>query len=136
MAVSTWETVGFEERPLRELMKQFGSDASLLVRQEMELARLEIDHKIAKTRKELTAVALGGAVVYAGVLALSAAVILVLSLWMAGWVAALIVGGALLIIGVSLLLIGKYGLSELDVVPRRAIENLKLDARTLQQAAR
>jgi hypothetical protein len=125
-----------EERPLRELVKALGNDASLLVRQEIELGRREFDQKLAKAKKELMALAIGGAVLYAGLLALGATVVLVLMLWMDAWVAALIVGGALLIVGTSLFLIGRYGLSDLEVAPRRTIESLRMDVRTIQQAAR
>lgn len=136
MADFSAQPLAQDERPLKELVKQLGSDASLLVRQELQLARLEIDDRVAKARKEVLALAIGGAVAYAGLLAICAGLILVLSSWMASWIAALIIGALLVIGGAVLLLVGKVGLQNIDPVPRKAVEGLRMDIRTLQHAAR
>jgi membrane protein len=124
------------DQPLRDLLKRLGEDASLLVRQEAQLARGEIEKKISTAGKEALALAAGAAVAYAGFLAISAGIILVLSLFIATWLAALLVGAGLLAGGAGLLLIGKYGLSGIDPVPRNSVESVRADFRALQHAAR
>jgi uncharacterized membrane protein len=136
MAVSEFRDMTLEEQSLRTLVKQLGNDASLLVRQEVELARREIEEKLSKARKELMALAAGAALAYVGLLGITAGVILVLSLTMAAWLAALIVGAGLVLAGGALVLIGKYGLGHLDPMPRRAIQSVRTDFRTIQHAAR
>jgi hypothetical protein len=124
------------DQSIRELVKQLGNDASLLVRQEAELARREIDDKIAVVKKEAMAIAAGAAVAYAGMLAISAGIILALSLWMAAWVAALIVGVALVGGGGALLLIAKFGLKDFEPLPKETLSSVRADIHALQHATR
>jgi hypothetical protein len=124
------------DQSIRDLVKQLGNDASLLVRQEAELARREIDDKIAVVKKEAMAIAAGAAVAYAGMLAISAGIILALSLWMAAWVAALIVGVALVGGGGALLLIAKFGLKDFEPLPKETLSSVRADIHALQHATR
>jgi hypothetical protein len=125
-----------DEQSLRELVRQLGTDASLLVRQEAELARREIEDKIATAARQTIALAAGAAVLYAGFLAVTAGVIVAIGSFVALWVAALAVGSALVVAGGALLLIGRYGLRDLDPVPRDTVSNVRADFQALQHAAR
>jgi CHASE2 domain-containing sensor protein len=102
----------------------------------MQLVRSEIEEKVSKVRKDAIALSIGGAVAYAGLLAISAGVILVLANWIPAWIAALIVGAVLVVGGAALLFAGKVGLQHLDPVPRKAVQSVRTDFRTIQQAAR
>jgi uncharacterized membrane protein len=136
MAVSQYRDMTLEEQSLRTLVKQLGTDASLLVRQEVQLARQEVEEKLSKATKEVAALAAGAAIAYVGLMGITAGVILVLSLAMAAWIAALIVGAVLVLAGGALVLIGKYGLGQFDPMPRRAMQSVRTDFRTIQHAAR
>src|SRR5690606_11324447 len=103
---------------------------------EMELAKRELDGKLSTAKKEAAALAVGGAVAYAGMLCLCAGIILVLANWMAPWLAALIVGALVTGGGAALIVIGKLGLQRLDPVPRDSIRSVRADFTTLQHAAR
>jgi hypothetical protein len=82
------------------------------------------------------ALAAGAAIAYVGLMGITAGVILMLSLTMAAWIAALIVGAGLVLAGGALLFIGKIGLGHLDPMPRRTIQSVRTDFRTIQHAAR
>src|SRR3954471_15515820 len=95
------------ERPTGELVKDLSTQVSTLVRQELELAKVELTAK--GKQAGIGAGMFGGAGLFAlyGVGALVAAAILGLSTAVDGWLAAIIVGGALLVIAGALALMGK-----------------------------
>ena len=76
--------------------------AEKLVRQELELGLSEIDRRVDKLKTGLTVAVIGGAVLYAGILVLLAAVVIGLSNVMAPWLAALIVGGVVTGVGATM----------------------------------
>ena len=85
-----------QERSVGELFGQLTQDLSLLVRQETQLAKTEIQEKISRASRDLVALATGGVVALVGGLALTAAVILLLvdPVGLEPWLAALLVGRA------------------------------------------
>jgi xanthine/uracil permease len=72
-------------------------------------------------------IALGGLVLYAGLLAIVAAVILLLAEHMTPWIAALVVGVVVIAIGYGLLKQQLNALQQLDPKPRATIETLRQD---------
>src|ERR1700749_3053788 len=95
------------DRPTGDLVKDLSQQVSTLVRQELELAKVELT---AKGRQAgIGAGLLGGAGLFAlyGVGALVAAAILALATTVDGWLAALIVAAALLVLAGVLALLGK-----------------------------
>jgi uncharacterized membrane protein len=118
-----------QERSIGELFGQLSQDMTLLVRQEVQLARTEMSDKISRLTTNLIAVGAGGFVVYLGGLALVAAVILALrdlaNISLA--VSALIVGAVLAIIGWVMLQRGLKEMKRVDLAPRRTVETLKDD---------
>jgi uncharacterized membrane protein YqjE len=81
------------DRPLGELVKQLASETSTLVRQELDLAKVEMTEKGKKARAG--AGLIGGATVLAlaALGAFTAFAILALAVVLPGWAAALIVTG-------------------------------------------
>ena len=67
---------GKEERSLGELFSELAGETATLVRKEVQLAKVELGQKAAQVGKEVAFIGLGGAVAYAGFLAVLAAVIL------------------------------------------------------------
>ena len=90
------------EREVGAIVADVWENAEKLVRQELELGLAELDRRVDKLKIGLVTAAIGGAVLYGGVLVLLAAVVLGLSEVMAPWLAALIVGGVVTAIGAAM----------------------------------
>jgi uncharacterized membrane protein len=118
-----------QERSIGELFGQLTQDMTLLVRQEIQLARTEMSEKISRVTANLLSVGAGGFVAYLGGLALVGALILAirdLANISLAW-SALIVGAVLAIIGYVMLQKGLKELKRVDLAPRRTVETLKDD---------
>ena len=122
-----------ENKPLGDLFSDLATEMSNLVRQEVSLAKVEMTQKAKRVGKNVGYLAVGGAIGYAALLAVMAAVIILLTRVMPAWGAALLVG--ILIAGISWLLIGKAvsALQETDLTPRETVETLKEDATWMKQ---
>jgi len=118
-----------EERSIGELFGELSQDMGLLVRQEAQLAKTEMQTKLSKVTTDLVALAAGGIVALVGGLALTAAVILLLidPVGLKPWLAALLVGALMGIIGWVMLLRGLKDLKGTDPTPRRTVETIKDD---------
>ena len=121
-----------EERPLSELFSNLVTETSNLVRNEVALAKVEITNKASKIGKNIGSLVIGGAVAYAGVLAIGAAVIMLLGRVIPMWLSALIVG--LIVVGVAWLMISKAitELREVELKPEETVESLKEDAQWIK----
>lgn len=118
-----------QERSIGELFGQLTQDMTLLVRQEVQLARTEMSEKLSRFTTNLVSVLAGGLVAYVGGLALVAALILAihdLANISAAW-SALIVGGIFAIVGYVMLQRGLKEMKRVDLAPRRTVETLKDD---------
>ncbi len=122
-----------ESKPLGDLFSDLAGDMANLVRQEVALARVEMTQKAKRVGKNVGYLVVGGAVGYAALLAVIAAVIMLLTRVMPAWGASLLVG--IVIAGISWLLIGKAltALQETDLTPRETVETLKEDATWMKQ---
>lgn len=94
-----------QERSVGELFSELANETSLLIRQEIALAKVELTEKAARVGRNVGFLVLGGAVGYAALLALLAAVIILLANVMPWWIAALLV--AVLVGIVAAVLISK-----------------------------
>jgi len=118
-----------EERSIGELFGELSQDMGLLVRQEAQLAKTEMQTKLSKVTRDLVALASGGLVALVGGLAVTAAVILLLidPVGLKPWLAALLVGAVLGIAGWVMLQRGLKDLKQTDPTPRRTVETIKED---------
>jgi hypothetical protein len=123
------------DRPIKELLIELWENTETLVRQELKLASAELDEKVTKAKKDLTKTVIGGAALYAGGLAIRAALILFLANFMAPWFAALLVGANVLAVGYTLAQRAKQ-LSPDKLVPHRTIENVREDVQTFREATK
>jgi len=123
-----------QERSIGELFGQLSQDMTLLVRQEVQLARSELGEKISRLTTNLMSVIAGGFVAYVGALALVAALILGLHdlAEISPWVSALIVGAVLAVAGYLMLHRGLAELKRVDLAPRRTVENIKDDVQAIK----
>jgi uncharacterized membrane protein YqjE len=125
------------DRPTGELVKDLSQQVSTLVRQELELAKVELTAK--GKQAGIGAGMFGGAGLFAlyGVGALVACAILALSTAIAGWLAALIVAVVLFAVAGVLALMGKSRAQRATPpVPEQTVETVKEDVRyTKEQVA-
>jgi hypothetical protein len=123
-----------QERSIAELFGQLSQDMTLLVRQEVQLARAEMSEKLSRLTANMVSVIAGGFVAYVGALALGAALILALNdlAGISPWVSALIVGAVLAIAGYAMLRRGLGELKQVDLAPRRTVENIKDDVQAIR----
>jgi hypothetical protein len=125
-----------EERPVGEIVGELWENTEKLVRQELELALAEADRKIERIKTDVVMAAVGGSVMYAGVLSVVAAVILLLSKAIDPWLAAMIVGVVVSGIGFALLQRGKKDLASVDLKPEHTIRSVERTANTFKEAVK
>lgn len=118
-----------DDRSLGELFGDLARETRELVRQEVNLATTEMSQKAKRVGIDIGFLVAGGAVAYAGVLALLAALIIGLGqLGVPWWLAALLVGLIVAGVGAFLVLRGLSALKQESLVPQRTVESLKEDA--------
>jgi hypothetical protein len=134
------QNTDLREQPLGEVARDLTRDVSLLVRQEVELAKAEMAQK---GRVAAPGLGMIGAAGVAGLMAagsLTAFVILALSIFLPEWASALIVGAALAAVAFVLAKQGKDRVGEAGApVPEQTIETVKEDvewAKTRATSAR
>src|SRR3954469_25588566 len=111
-----------EDRPVAELVRQLSDQTTTLVRQEIELAKAEMTAKGKQVGIGAGTFGAAGLVGLYAVGAITACLILALSTAVAGWLGALIVGGASAAIAGTLALVGKKKTRPgAPPVPERAI---------------
>jgi|SRR3982751_4880875 len=125
-----------QERSVGELFSQLANETTTLVRQEVQLAKIELGQKASRVGKGAGLIAAAGAIVHAGVLAVVAAIILLLGEHMSYWVAALLVGAVLVGAGYWLVQQQLNALKHLDPVPRATVDTLKQDKEFLKAQLR
>src|SRR5918997_784174 len=117
-----------DDRSLGELLGDLAQQTATLARQEVELAKTEMTQKASRVGRDLGFLAIGGAVAYAGFLAILAALIIALAVnGVAWWLPALLVGVVVAGVGYVLVQKGLAALKREDLAPRQTIETLKED---------
>jgi hypothetical protein len=116
-----------DDRSLGELFSELAQDTSTLVRQEMTLVKTEMSQKASRVGKDVGFLAAGGAVAYAGLLAVLAGVIVLLGQIIPMWLSALLVGLVVASVGYFLVWKGLDALKREDLAPRQTIETIKED---------
>jgi uncharacterized membrane protein YqjE len=125
------------DRPIADLMRQLSEQTSMLVRQEMELARAELT---AKGKQAGVGIGMFGAAGIAALYAvggLTAFLILVLSQAMKAWLAALIVTVVYAAVAGILALTGKSRVQRgVPPTPEQTVQTVKEDVHTIEQRAK
>jgi uncharacterized membrane protein YqjE len=117
-----------DERPVAELLKDLSEQTSTLVRQELELAKLELTEK--GKRAGLGAGMFGGASLVGlyALGALTAAIVLILATTMTAWLAAVIIAAAYGLLAAGLALAGRSRVKQATPpVPEQATRSVKED---------
>src|SRR5215210_339222 len=112
---------GRDDRSLGELFSELAQETTTLVRQEVTLAKAEVSQKASRAGRHVGVLATGGAVAYAGLLAILVGVIVLLDDVMPLWLSALLVG--LVVVGVGYFLVrrGLDALKREDLTPRQTM---------------
>ena len=128
------------ERPIGEVARDLTKDLSLLVRQEIQLAKAEMSEKGRTAAPGIGMLGGAGVVALAAAGALTAFLILVLAIFLPEWLAALIVAAVL---GAAAYLLMKQGKERVEEagkpIPEQTIETVKEDvewAKTRASSAR
>lgn len=125
-----YEDETLRDRPAGELLKRLSQDLSLLIRQELDLARVEL---IEKSKAVGVGAGMFSGAAAAGMLALgafTAFLILALSLAMAPWLAALIVTIVYAAVAGVLALTGKKKIEEATpLVLEQTVDTVKEDVK-------
>lgn len=124
------------EPPLSELFRQLAQDSATLIKQEMNLARAEMQESVRTITRGALMLAVGGGLLLVGLLALTAFLIVILGQAFDNyWLGALIVGLAYALIGGVLLMNGKNRLQETELKPEQTMRSLQEDKRWAQSEA-
>jgi len=124
---------GRTEPSTGQLVSQASREVSKLVREELQLAQIEVAAKAKKAGMGLGMFGASGVLALYGGGVLLAAGVLALALVVPGWLAALIVGGALMLLAGMTALVGKKRVSEAaPPVPERTMASVKRDVEAVR----
>lgn len=126
-----------QERSTGELVKQISEQISVLVRDELKLAQLEMTRKGKRAGMGIGILGGSGLTALYGLGCLIACVIIAISGVLAAWLAALIVGAVLLAVAGVAALIGKGRLQKATPpVPEETVNSVKADVEEIKGRAR
>ena len=125
------------DRPVGELLKELSEQTTTLVRQELELAKLELTEKGKKAGIGAGMFGGAGIVGFYAVGALTAGLILALATAVNGWLAALIVAALYGLAAGVLALSGKSKVQQaVPPVPEQAVDSVKEDVQWTKSRAK
>jgi uncharacterized membrane protein YqjE len=125
-----------QEPSTGELVKQLSEQVSVLVRDELKLTKLEMTRKGKQAGLGIGMFGGSGLVAVYGVACLLACAIIAIGGVVAPWLAALIVGAALLAVSAVAALLGKGRLQKATpVVPEQAVGSVKADVEEIKERA-
>lgn len=118
--------------PVGTLVADVAKDLSTLMRQELELAKVEMKQEATRAGKAGASLGGAGLAGWLALIFLSLTIMFVLDIWMHIAVAALIVTVIWAIVGGVLFTTGKKKLDQVNPVPERTVETVKEDVRWVQ----
>jgi xanthine/uracil permease len=128
------------DRSIGALVSELSQETTTLLQQEIALAKTEMSEKVSQVSTALISLALGGLVLFAGLLVLLDAVVFgiseVMPLHLTPWLPALIVGVVVVIIGAILLQKGRSNLQTSNLIPQRTVTSLQRDKDMVKEQAR
>ncbi|MFE9789583.1 phage holin family protein [Nocardia salmonicida] len=125
------------DRSVSELVDDATQQITRLVRDEIALARVEMQDRTKGIARGAGIAGAGGLLAFYGGIALTAAAVLALALVLPNWAAALIVGAGLVVVGAGLGLLGKKNVTEAaPPVPREAMQSVKEDIEIVKDGSK
>lgn len=116
-----------ESQSAMGLLRRLTDELTTLLRQELALATAEIARSMRILLAGAASLAVGGAVLFTGLLAMLAAAVLGLATVLQPWLAALVIGAAVAIFGIVLVSVGIRSLDLSTLKPARTTESLRKD---------
>lgn len=125
------------ERSMAQLVNDLSAQVSRLVKDEMTIARAELQSKGKRFGLGAGMAGAGGLIALFGLAVLIAAAVLALALVLPAWAAALVVGGALLLFAGLLALMGRGQVRKATPpLPRETIESVRRDVDSVRETMR
>jgi hypothetical protein len=119
------------------LFSELWRQSTALVQEEVELAKAEVSEKTAHAAVSAGAIAIGGAVLFAGFIVLLLAAVNALTPLLpsdiAGWLAPAIVGLVVIVIGFVMVSGGVKALDMKKLAPRRTMDSLRRDTEMVKE---
>jgi uncharacterized membrane protein YqjE len=115
------------------LLRQLTREVPALFTKELALAKVELQASLTTLKAGIAGVAGGAIVLLAGFIIVLMAVVYALSLVMAPWLAALIVGAVVMVIGFVMLQAGKKQFEPSHFKPDRTLDALNKDQEALRR---
>ena len=126
-----------QERSTGDLVKLVSEQVSVLVRDELKLAQLEMTGKAKQAGKGIGMMGGGALIALYGAACLIACVIIAISHSLQAWLAALIVGAALLVVAAVVSAAGRSTMRKgTPPVPTEAVESVKTDVEEIKHKVR
>lgn len=126
-----------QERSTAELVRQMSEEVSSLVRDELQLARIEMTRKGKEAGKGMGMLGGAGLIALYGIGCLIACAIIAIAGVLSAWLAALIIGALLLAVAGVAAALGKERLRRgTPPVPQEAVGSVKADVETIKEKAR
>ncbi|MET9028505.1 phage holin family protein [Nocardia sp. NPDC004168] len=124
-------------RSVSELVEDATTQVSRLIRDELQLARVEMREKGKRFGFGAGLAGVAALLAFYGGAALVAAAVLGLTEVLPGWASALIVAGALLVVAAALGLAGKKSVEEANPpIPQEAVEGIREDIEVIKDRRR
>ena len=125
------------DRSTGDLVRLLSEQVSVLVRDELKLAQLEMTRKGKRAGAGIGMLGSGGMVALFGVGCLLASAVIAIAGTVAAWLAALIVGAGLLAMAAAAALLGMGRLQKaIPPVPQEAIGGIQADVEEIREGAR
>jgi hypothetical protein len=130
-----------EDRSVGSLLSDLTRDLTSLFRNELHLARAELNEKLGQVGAGAKTLTAGAIFAFAGALILLQALVIgvdaIIDLfWQQDWVAPLLVGLVALLIGISMLRKGQKNLEPRHLSPNRTTESLRKDGQLVRDHVR
>ena len=126
-------SAGLDGESAPSLLRRLGDDFSTLVVTEVSLAKAEMREGLSQAIGALVSMAGGGIVLLSGFIVLLGAAVIGLAEVMQAWLAALIVGGVVLLIGAAMVMGGKKKLKPSALMPDRTEDQLRKDSNMIKR---
>jgi xanthine/uracil permease len=126
---------------LGSLLTELREETTTLLRQEIALAKAELNEKASRVGKNTLELAMGGALAYAGLIVLLIGVALLVSRVLAAlgvgpavavWLGPVLVGVIVALIGAGMAMKAKKAMTAEGLFPRETVQSLKDDKRWIQ----
>lgn len=124
---------GHGSESISDLIRHLATDLSSLIGKEIELGKSEMRESVSEVKTAVGAIATGAVIAAAGVLVLLMSAVYGLSIILAPWLAALIVGAAALLVGYVMVSSAKKQMSASSMAPDRTMASVHKDSETFKR---